>query len=99
MIVCGLTVAVAASHDGTNSDGHGQARRHAPQEEANHGAGEAPENDGLSAELIGCPPPDDSSQTLRHGEDGSSKAGPSCNVVLLDAEAGDHLRKIGEDRS
>ena len=92
------TIAVAAPHDGTDGDGHGQARGHAPCEETGHGASKTPEDDGFAAEFVGCPPPGHGCEALRDGEDGSRKTSPSCDVDLGDAKAGYHLGEIGKDR-
>lgn len=91
-------VAVPAAHDGTDGDGHGKARGHAPKEEADQGASEAPEDDGLATEPVSCPPPGDGGEALADREDGSCKAGPFCDVVFLHAKACYHLGQIGENR-
>lgn len=93
----GRTIAVAASHDGTDSNGHDEARGHAPDEEADHGAGEAGEDDGFAAELVGRSPPSYGCEALGNREDGSGKAGPFCDFCVLDAKAGYHLGEVGKD--
>ena len=92
------TVSVAASHDGADGDGHGEARRHAPEEEADHGAGQADEDGGLAAERVGRPAPGDGGEALGDGEDGAREAGPGGDLVLLDAKARNHLGEVGGDR-
>lgn len=92
-IKCGRgtrTIAVSATLDSSHGNGHGQARRHAPNHKAHHGTQEAGDDGGLSTIRIRCLSPANSGDTLGDGEDTRGDTSPASDLVCLDTETLNH---------
>lgn len=91
-------VAISSAHNGSDRDGHGKTCRHAPGQKTDHGADETDQDDGLSTYPVRGLAPWHGCDALRDGEYGACETRPFCDILLVHAEALDHLWEVGEHR-
>lgn len=95
----GLGSPVEETAQPARDDGHGKTRGEAEGQHAQGGAGEAKDENGLAADPVAEPAPQDAGRELGEGEGRGDHAGVDGypTLVVRDVERLDHVIDIGKD--